>query len=122
VQRKGGRICLTLCRKHVIKAKDGREFLVRRPTLGDAKSLTEYINSLVEEGAQIVANKKLTLKEEKEWLRNGLRKIKEGKLHQLVIEDKGRIVGIGVYDCTLVDNLILQNLVYPSLKIIEEWV
>ncbi|MCD6371765.1 MAG: hypothetical protein J7L39_03545 [Candidatus Aenigmarchaeota archaeon] len=50
-------------------AKDGKKILVRYPKFSDWKDLMELINSAVEEGAFILANKKFKPKEEKEWLK-----------------------------------------------------
>jgi ribosomal protein S18 acetylase RimI-like enzyme len=48
---------------------------------------------LVEEEAMISIKKKKTLKEEKEWLKNQLKEIKEKKKIVILAEDKNKIVG-----------------------------
>lgn len=57
------------------------------------KKFQDFINSFVEEDAQISLNKKLSLKEEKEWLNRQLKQIKNRKTVFLVAEDKNTIVG-----------------------------
>jgi hypothetical protein len=47
----------------------GRKFIVRKVRLSDAKTALDFINSLDEEDASILINKKATLKEEKEWIK-----------------------------------------------------
>jgi RimJ/RimL family protein N-acetyltransferase len=75
-------------------AKDGSEFIIRQPKMGDAKACLGYINELVEEGAQININKRLTLKAERAWLRWQIDEIKKGRTIMLVAEKSGEIVSI----------------------------
>jgi len=75
-------------------AKDGSEFIIREPKIGDAKACLEYINELVEEGAPININKKATLRAEREWLRRQIDEIKRGRNIMLVAEKNGEIVSI----------------------------
>jgi len=75
-------------------AKDGSEFILREPKIGDAKACLEYINELVEEGAPININKKATLRAEREWLRRQIDEIKRGRNIMLVAEKSGEIVSI----------------------------
>ena len=67
---------------------------IRKSDLKRAKDFLNYINSLVEEEAMISIKKKKTLKEEKEWLKNQLKEIKEKKRVMILAEDKNKIVGI----------------------------
>lgn len=75
-------------------AKDGSEFILREPKMGDAKACSEYINELVEEGAPININKKATLRAEREWLRRQIDEIKRGRNIMLVAEKNGEIVSV----------------------------
>ena len=50
-------------------AKDGSEFILREPKIGDAESCLDYINELAREGAPIIINKVFTLRKERKWLR-----------------------------------------------------
>lgn len=59
----------------------------------NAKGFRNFINSLVEEEAKISMNKKISLKEEKKWLEENLKKIKNHKMVLLVAENKDGIVG-----------------------------
>ncbi len=76
-----------------VKIKDGSTVVIRNPKMSDAKELRDYINSLVEEDAPILMAKKMSLKDEKEWLGGILKKIKNGSGNYLVAEMDGRIVG-----------------------------
>lgn len=87
-------MCLKLCTAKRIKIKDGRTILIRRPKMSDVKQLKDYINSLVEEDAPIQINEKVSLKAEREWLKDSLKKIRENKLHLLVAELDKKIVSV----------------------------
>jgi len=79
------------------KIFNGREIKIRELSPKDlkrAKEFLDYINSLIEEDAKILFNKKLTLKEEKEWLKNALKGIRKRKKIVCLAEEKGKIVGI----------------------------
>ena len=55
----------------------------------------KYINELVDDDTALISKKtKVTLKEEKEWLRTRLKEIKEKKRVILVAEDNGKVVGL----------------------------
>jgi len=86
-------MCLKLCTTKRVKIKDGRTILIRRPKMSDAKQLKDYINSLVDEDALILQNEKKTLKEERVWLKDALKKIKKGEAHALVGIVDGKIAG-----------------------------
>lgn len=85
-------MCLKLCKTYKFQTKDGKNIILRRPRMKDAKQLLNLVNSLVEEDAQILTNKKMTLKEEKEWLKDRLKQIRKNKVHYLVAEYKGEII------------------------------
>ncbi len=75
---------------------DGKKITIRQLLEKDLKSpkkFQNFINSLVEEEAQIKINKKKSLGEEKEWLKEQLRKIKEHKAVFLVAEHDNAIIG-----------------------------
>lgn len=52
---------------------------VRQPRMSDANELMSYYNSLVRENVDILSNKKVTLKEEREKLKKMMADIKAGK-------------------------------------------
>lgn len=60
----------------------GRKIKIRqisKKDLRNVKKFQDFINSLIEEDAQIKMNKKFSLKEEKEWLNGELKEIKNRK-------------------------------------------
>lgn len=61
--------------------------------LGKAKQFQIFINRLIEEDAPLKANKKVSLKEEENWLKNQLAKIKAKKTILLVAESNNKIIG-----------------------------
>jgi len=73
-----------------------KKITIRKLLKSDAKNVKKFqnfINSLIEEKAQISLNKKLSLKEEKEWLRGQLGKIKNQKTVFLLAEYDNKVVG-----------------------------
>jgi RimJ/RimL family protein N-acetyltransferase len=75
---------MKLCKPVKVALKDGKVILVRSPKMGDLKKLLDFINSFVDEDAKILVNKKLTLKEEKDWLKTTLENIRSGNEHLVV--------------------------------------
>jgi len=72
-----------------------RKITIRRVTASDiknAKKFQIFINSLVEEEAKILANREMTLKDEKEFLKRTLASAKEGTRVTLVAECDGEII------------------------------
>lgn len=65
----------------------------REPKMSDLKSILEMINSLVEEKAYIIVQKKLTLKEEKDYLKNVLKEIKNKSEVYLALDINGKVRG-----------------------------
>lgn len=61
--------------------------------LRDVKEFQNFINSVVEEDVMISNNKKMSLKEERVWLKNKLKAIKNQRAVFLIAKDKDRIVG-----------------------------
>lgn len=73
-------------------AKDGRRVLLRRIRWEDLDDMVDFINSLVEEGADIVRVEKVTREEEADWLSRRLAETEKGNLIHLVAEVDGRAV------------------------------
>jgi ribosomal protein S18 acetylase RimI-like enzyme len=69
-----------------------RKFIARKVRLSDAKAALDFINSLVEEDAPILINKKATLKEEKEWLIRQIQMEKKKQSYSLFVFDKNKMV------------------------------
>lgn len=85
-------MCNKLCKpQKVILA--GKRLILRNPKMSDVKTLLEFINSLVEEDAPILVNKKATLKEEREWLKDRIKLMKQNKLHFILALHKGKAIG-----------------------------
>lgn len=72
---------------------NGSEVKIRYPEMGDVDDLLEHVNSLVEEGADIVLEEKNDRDEEVEWLSEMLEKIEKGEKVGLVVEVDGKVVG-----------------------------
>lgn len=77
---------------HRFTTKDGREVVLRTPRWEDLDDLTEFINSLVEEGADIARNQKVTREQEAEWLGRRLARSEKGEQLSLVAEVDGKVV------------------------------
>lgn len=80
----------------VTKIFDGKKITIRKLSGKDikiVKKLQDFINSVVAEDAQIAMNKKASLKEERNWLKWELNKIKRKKEVFLVAEHNNLIVG-----------------------------
>jgi RimJ/RimL family protein N-acetyltransferase len=77
---------------HHFIAKDGREVLLRPPRWEDLDDLLAFINSLVEEGAEILRNQKVTRDEEADWLGRKLADMEKGNLFWLVAEVDGTVI------------------------------
>jgi RimJ/RimL family protein N-acetyltransferase len=80
--------------RQIITAKNGTKILLREPKISDAKQLMEMFNkTIVEPGIGISVKKKVTLREEKEWLKKTLSEIKKSAEIFLVFIANGKIVG-----------------------------
>lgn len=80
----------------ITKIFDGKKIAIRELTKNDlrnAKKFQDFINSFVDEDAMILAKKKYSLKEEKEWLRGMNLAIKNKKVVYFFAEDNKKIVG-----------------------------
>jgi len=73
-------------------AKDGREVVLRSLRWEDLEDLLGCINSLVEEGADIVRTEKVTRNEEAEWLGRYLARIEKGEIVHCAAEVDGKVV------------------------------
>ena len=73
-------------------AKDGKEVILRTPRWEDLDDLLEYINSLVDEGADIMMDQKTTREQEAEWLGRKLVLPDKGEEFSLVAEVDGKVV------------------------------
>jgi len=79
------------------KIFDGKEIKIRtisKRDLRNVKKFQDFINSLIEEGVQILLNKKFSFKEEKKWLEETIKEAKKGKRVSLMAENKKEIIGI----------------------------
>jgi len=72
------------------KSKSGKEFLIRNLRISDALGMRNLINGIIEENDYIRLNKKLSLKQEKEYLKKNL---KDKLRVDLVAICQGKIVG-----------------------------
>jgi len=73
-------------------AKDGRMVVLRSVKWEDLDDLLDFINSLVDEDADILRNQKPTRSEEAEWLGRRLASIEKGELIDVVAEVNGKVV------------------------------
>lgn len=73
-------------------AKDGRRVVLRKPRWEDLDDLLDFINSLVEEGADILQEKLVTREEEADWLGKRLASIEKGETIGVVAEVDGKVV------------------------------
>ena len=79
-----------------IKKFNNKEVIIRSLSQKDLKQVKKFqlfINSLIKEDVQIEINKKKSLKEELNWLKEYLEKIKKCKTVFLVAEYNNKIVG-----------------------------
>jgi RimJ/RimL family protein N-acetyltransferase len=73
-------------------ATDGREVILRTPRWEDLDDFYELINSLVEEGADIFMNQKVTRDEEADWLGRTLASLEKDTKFYLVAEVNGSVI------------------------------
>jgi RimJ/RimL family protein N-acetyltransferase len=69
------------------------KIMIRPPKLSDVDSLVELMNSLVEEKAMITVQKKVTRKQEKEWLLKTIKDNKEKQAFNLFLVINDKVVG-----------------------------
>lgn len=77
---------------HRFISKDGKEVVLRTPIWEDINGLMEVTNSIVDEGIDIATSRKVTRKEEAEWLRQRLALTEKGEVLGLVAEIEGKMV------------------------------
>jgi len=73
-----------------------KKIIIRKLSNGDlrnVKKFQDFINSFVKEDAQILYNKKFSLKEEKNWLKEQLQNIKNHKTVFLMAQDHNKVIG-----------------------------
>jgi RimJ/RimL family protein N-acetyltransferase len=73
-------------------AKDGRKVILRTPKWEDIDDLVKFINSLVEEGADITNYQKVTREQETEWLGRQLVEAEKGSKLIMLAEVNGKVV------------------------------
>lgn len=74
------------------RAKDGRRVILREPHWEDLDDLLEFINSLVEEGADICRETVVTRKEEADWLGKRLAAVEKSEVIHIAAEVDGKVV------------------------------
>jgi len=87
----------TVLEKFDVTDKKGKVHRVvfRYPRMSDAGELMDYINSLVEERAYVGKQKMTKITEERKWLRDSLKAVKECKKVHICLDIDGKIVGSG---------------------------
>jgi len=73
-------------------SKDGRKVTLRSLRWEDLDDCVEFINSLVEEGSEILLEAKVTRNEEADWLGKRLASMEKGELVDVVAEVEGKMV------------------------------
>ncbi|MEM3565752.1 MAG: GNAT family N-acetyltransferase [Candidatus Bathyarchaeia archaeon] len=73
-------------------AKDGRKVILRTLKWEDLDDLLDFINSLVEEGANILRTEKVSRDEEIEWLSGIFKRLERGEIFCVAAEVDGRLV------------------------------
>jgi RimJ/RimL family protein N-acetyltransferase len=74
-------------------ARDGRDVILRTPRWEDLDDCIEFVNSLVDEGADVNMYKKVTRKEEAAWLDSRLAELDRDLLFMIVAEVDGKMIG-----------------------------
>ncbi|MEM3580581.1 MAG: GNAT family N-acetyltransferase [Candidatus Bathyarchaeia archaeon] len=73
-------------------AKDGRKVILRTLKWEDLDDLLDFINSLVEEGANILRTEKVSRDEEIEWLSGVFKRLEKGEIYCVAAEVDGHLV------------------------------
>jgi len=73
-------------------ARDGRQVVLRSPRWEDLDDLLELINSLVDERANIVRDRRATRHEEIDWLSRALARMEKDEIFYLVAEADGKVI------------------------------
>jgi len=74
------------------RAKDGREVVLRSIKWEDLDGCVEFINSLVEEGADILVDTKVSREDEADWLGKRLARAVKGEIIDIIAEVDGKMV------------------------------
>ncbi|MEM4727137.1 MAG: GNAT family N-acetyltransferase [Candidatus Bathyarchaeia archaeon] len=75
-------------------ARDGRSVVLRAPRWSDLDDMLEFINSLVDERAEIAATEKKTREEEVDWLASLLSDVEKDRRVAIAAEVDGRFIGL----------------------------
>jgi len=71
---------------------DGRRVVLRTPRMSDLDDLLEFINSLVDEGAEILVEQRVTREAEADWLGKMLADMEKGLVICVAGEVDGKVV------------------------------
>lgn len=71
---------------------DGRKVILRTPRMSDLDDFLEFINSLVDEGAEILVEKRTTREAEADWVGRLLADIEKGSVICVAGEVEGKVV------------------------------
>lgn len=75
----------------------GKEIILRYPTRADTRKLQRFINTAIREslaaGGYLSMTKQVTLKEEKQWMKSTLEKMRKKQALYILAECKGKIIG-----------------------------
>lgn len=74
-------------------ARDGRNVILRTPKWEDLDDCIEFVNSLVDEGADVNMYKKITRKEEAAWLDSRLAELERDLIFMVVAEVDNKMIG-----------------------------
>lgn len=72
--------------------KGGGKVVLRTPRWEDLDDLLELINSIIDEGAEIGRNEKVSREDEIDWLSGLLARLERGETFFIIAEVKGRII------------------------------
>ena len=75
------------------KARDSKDVLLRSPLWSDIDDFLHFINSLVDEGADILANTKRTREEEVDFVSRLITNIERNRMISVVAEVEGHLIG-----------------------------
>ena len=75
-------------------AKDGRKVVLRTPKWEDLDDFLEIINSLVDEGADILRTERVSKEEEIDFLSKVLSRLEKDEMFYLVAEVDGKVVAV----------------------------
>ena len=115
------------------ESKDGREVTLRAPRWDDLDDMLEFINSLVEEGADIMIDTKQTRESEVEWLARLLTRVEKDKtkamreIYRVLRPGGAALVGgkyLGMPDFRKVSSQTLRNDAaetgIPSIRVYDD--